>query len=352
MLFILLRNAPAIASQFYESIIANKAYVSIGKGLLVTAELTLMGGAAAFAAGALLCTLRMSGIRCVERVFSVVGVLFRGVPVVSLLMILNFCVFTSRDANALLEEVGLLEKANAMPQTLSGGQKQRIAIARCLAMHPTVMLLDEPTSALDPGMTTEVLAIIHKLLKRGLTTVLVTHEMAFAREVSSRVFFIADGVIKESGTPEQIFEHPQTPEAQAFIQRQKQYGFHIESKYYVFMAYLKLSLVALCIVAVSAAFYLLSRKAAFGRWKRWKMQLIYGLSFGALASFATECGVPIDARSLTCATPRRSAPPSSSARRRAFWPAPSAARSVFSRSAGARAPTRARPAPSPRLSPV
>lgn len=218
MLFILLRNAPAIASQFYESIIANKAYVSIGKGLLVTAELTLMGGAAAFAAGALLCTLRMSGIRCVERVFSVVGVLFRGVPVVSLLMILNFCVFTSRDANALLEEVGLLEKANAMPQTLSGGQKQRIAIARCLAMHPTVMLLDEPTSALDPGMTTEVLAIIHKLLKRGLTTVLVTHEMAFAREVASRVVFMDGGLVVEARPARELFASPEHPRTRAFLE--------------------------------------------------------------------------------------------------------------------------------------
>ncbi len=138
------------------------------------------------------------------------------------------------EAMELLGEVGLKEKAHAMPQNLSGGQKQRIAIARCLAMHPSVILLDEPTSALDPGMTGEVLAIIRKLLKRSLTMILVTHEMEFAREAASRVFFMENGVIAEQGTAKMIFENPTTAAARAFIEKQKHYTFEITTRYYDF----------------------------------------------------------------------------------------------------------------------
>lgn len=139
-----------------------------------------------------------------------------------------------KEAMELLEEVGLVEKAHAMPQNLSGGQKQRIAIARCLAMHPSVILFDEPTSALDPGMTGEVLAIIRKLLKRSLTMVLVTHEMEFAKEAASRVIFMENGVVAEQGTAKKIFENPATDSARAFIEKQKHYTFEITSRYFDF----------------------------------------------------------------------------------------------------------------------
>ena len=139
-----------------------------------------------------------------------------------------------KEAMELLGEVGLAEKAYAMPQNLSGGQKQRVAIARCLAMHPSVILFDEPTSALDPGMTGEVLAIIRKLLKRSLTMVLVTHEMEFAREAATRVIFMENGVVAEQGTAKQIFENPVTEAARAFVERQKHYSFEVSSRYYDF----------------------------------------------------------------------------------------------------------------------
>ncbi len=122
-------------------------------------------------------------------------------------------------ARALLERVGLSEKANEMPRSLSGGQKQRVAIARALAMRPSIMLFDEATSALDPEMVGEVLAVIKQLAEEGMTMVLVTHEMGFAREVSDRVLFMADSVIKEEGTPEQIFGHPQDPRTQDFLSK-------------------------------------------------------------------------------------------------------------------------------------
>ena len=122
-------------------------------------------------------------------------------------------------AEELLERVGLLEKIDTMPSKLSGGQKQRLAIVRALAMEPDVMLFDEPTSALDPEMVGEVLEVIQDLAKSGMTTVIVTHEMGFAREVSDRVLFMDDGNILESGTPDQVFNHPQNPRLQEFLRK-------------------------------------------------------------------------------------------------------------------------------------
>lgn len=123
------------------------------------------------------------------------------------------------NARALLKRIGLSDTANQYPSTLSGGQKQRIAIARALAMNPDVMLFDEPTSALDPEMVGEVLDLINDLVKSGMTCVIVTHEMGFAREVSDRVLFIDDGVIAEQGTPEQLFNNPQNPRAAEFLSK-------------------------------------------------------------------------------------------------------------------------------------
>lgn len=117
----------------------------------------------------------------------------------------------------LLKRVGLEDKANAYPSQLSGGQKQRIAIVRALAMEPDVLLFDEPTSALDPEMVGEVLQVISDLARDGITMVVVTHEMGFAREVGDRVLFMADGKIAESGTPKDIFEHPQCARLQDFL---------------------------------------------------------------------------------------------------------------------------------------
>ncbi len=122
-------------------------------------------------------------------------------------------------ALALLQRVDLSEKANARPAQLSGGQKQRVAIARALCMQPDIMLFDEVTSALDPEMVGEVLAVIRDLAKEGMTMVLVTHEMGFAREVSDRVLFMADSVIKEQGTPAQIFGNPQDPRTRDFLDK-------------------------------------------------------------------------------------------------------------------------------------
>ena len=123
------------------------------------------------------------------------------------------------DAQALklLQRVGLGDRGNAYPAQLSGGQKQRVAIVRALMMEPEVMLFDEPTSALDPEMVGEVLEVMKELAHDGMTMVVVTHEMGFAREVGSRVLFMADGKPVEQGTPEQIFEHPQNPRLQDFL---------------------------------------------------------------------------------------------------------------------------------------
>ena len=122
-------------------------------------------------------------------------------------------------AQELLEKVGLPDKATAYPQSLSGGQQQRIAIARGLAMEPDVLLFDEPTSALDPEMVGEVLAVMQDLAKSGMTMVIVTHEMGFAREVADRVIFMADGVVVEDGTPDQIFEQTQEQRTKDFLSK-------------------------------------------------------------------------------------------------------------------------------------
>lgn len=119
----------------------------------------------------------------------------------------------------LLERVGLSDKAEEYPNRLSGGQKQRLAIVRALAMEPDVMLFDEPTSALDPEMVGEVLAVIKGLVEGGMTTIIVTHEMGFAKEISDRVLFMDDGLIAEEGTPEQIFGHPQNPRTIEFLSK-------------------------------------------------------------------------------------------------------------------------------------
>ena len=124
-----------------------------------------------------------------------------------------------RRAMELLARVGLADRANSYPNQLSGGQKQRIAIVRALAMDPEVMLFDEPTSALDPEMVGEVLAVMKELAHEGMTMVVVTHEMAFAREVGKRVIFMDGGKIIEEGAPEQIFDHPQNPRLQDFLSK-------------------------------------------------------------------------------------------------------------------------------------
>ena len=122
-------------------------------------------------------------------------------------------------AQELLEKVGLPDKATAYPQSLSGGQQQRIAIARGLAMEPDVLLFDEPTSALDPEMVGEVLAVMQDLAKSGMTMVIVTHEMGFAREVADRVIFMADGVVVEDGRPEEIFDQTQEQRTKDFLSK-------------------------------------------------------------------------------------------------------------------------------------
>jgi len=124
-----------------------------------------------------------------------------------------------KTAMELLERIDLLDKVNVYPSTLSGGQKQRVAIVRALAMNPKVMLFDEPTSALDPEMVGEVLDLIKQLADEGMTMVIVTHEMGFAREVASRVLFMDGGKIMEQGTPEEVFDHPQCPRLQEFLSK-------------------------------------------------------------------------------------------------------------------------------------
>lgn len=121
------------------------------------------------------------------------------------------------EALKLLDEVGLSDKVNEYPSRLSGGQQQRVAIARALAMHPEIMLFDEPTSALDPELVGDVLEVMKKLAREGMTMLCVTHEMGFAREVADRVLFMDDGIIAEEGTPEEIFNNPKNPRTQSFL---------------------------------------------------------------------------------------------------------------------------------------
>jgi polar amino acid transport system ATP-binding protein len=122
-------------------------------------------------------------------------------------------------ALALLDKVGLREKAHAYPSSLSGGQAQRVAIARALAMKPKIMLFDEPTSALDPEMVGEVLVVMKQLAQEGMTMVVVTHEMGFAREVGDRVIFMEEGIIVEQGTPRQIFDEPKQERTRTFLSK-------------------------------------------------------------------------------------------------------------------------------------
>jgi len=124
-----------------------------------------------------------------------------------------------KEAMELLKTVGLEDKANEYPRKLSGGQKQRLAIVRAMAMKPDVMLFDEPTSALDPEMVKDVLNVIQDLAQSGMTCVIVTHEMGFAKSISDRILFIDDGIVAESGTPEQVFEHPQNPRTREFLSK-------------------------------------------------------------------------------------------------------------------------------------
>ena len=125
----------------------------------------------------------------------------------------------TEQAMELLGKIGLTDKADSYPSTLSGGQKQRIAIVRSLCMDPQVMLFDEPTSALDPEMVGEVLAVMAELANAGMTMVVVTHEMGFAREIANRVLFVDGGVIAEENTPEEFFSHPHTDRAKEFLSK-------------------------------------------------------------------------------------------------------------------------------------
>lgn len=139
-------------------------------------------------------------------------------------------------AMRLLKSVGLADKAKNYPDELSGGQQQRAAIVRALAMRPEVLLFDEPTSALDPTMVGEVLAVIRNLAREGLTMVIVTHEMKFARDVSSRVFYMDQGIIYEEGAPEDIFDHPQKQRTRIFVKQLRNFHYDIESRNFDFVA--------------------------------------------------------------------------------------------------------------------
>lgn len=140
-------------------------------------------------------------------------------------------------ARELLKMVGMAEKANAMPDELSGGQKQRTAIARCLSMDPEIILFDEPTSALDPTMVSEVLSVIRTLAKQGMTMVIVTHEMSFARKVSTRVLYMDQGVIYEEGTPAEIFESPRRERTRVFVNSIRDFRYAIHSEDYDLYAF-------------------------------------------------------------------------------------------------------------------
>ena len=163
-----------------------------------------------------------------------VGMVFQSFNLFSNMTVLENCTVGQRKvlkrdpetarqrAMGYLEQVGMAPYINARPRQLSGGQKQRVAIARALAMDPEVLLFDEPTSALDPEMVGEVLSVMQDLAQRGMTMIVVTHEMAFARDVSNHVVFMADGVIAEEGSPAQLFHQPQNPRTREFLSRFRQ----------------------------------------------------------------------------------------------------------------------------------
>ena len=165
----------------------------------------------------------------INKVRENIGMVFQSFNLFSTVTVLENIMFapvelkkmTKAEAKAkameLLARVGLADKADAYPHQLSGGQQQRVAIARSLAMNPDIMLFDEPTSALDPEMVGEVLAVMKELAAAGMTMIVVTHEMGFARDVADRVIFMADGVIVEEGTPEEIFTDPQNPRTKEFL---------------------------------------------------------------------------------------------------------------------------------------
>ena len=171
----------------------------------------------------------LSGAVNLPRYHAKVGMVFQQFNLFGNMDVLNNCVTgqmkvlhrtreeSVENAMKYLEKVGMSAYINAKPRQLSGGQKQRVAIARALCMEPEIMLFDEPTSALDPEIVGEVLDVMKSLAQQGMTMVVVTHEMGFAREVGSRVLFMADGKLVEQGTPEQIFEHPQNPRLQDFL---------------------------------------------------------------------------------------------------------------------------------------
>ena len=158
-----------------------------------------------------------------------VGMCFQSFNLFNNMTVLKNCMFgqikvlkktkeeAKRNALVYLQKVGMAAYINARPDQISGGQKQRVAIARALAMEPEVLLFDEPTSALDPEMVGEVLNVMKRLAKEGMTMIVVTHEMGFARQVSNKVLFMADGLIEEEGTPEEIFDHPQSDRTKAFL---------------------------------------------------------------------------------------------------------------------------------------
>ncbi|MBQ9095273.1 MAG: amino acid ABC transporter ATP-binding protein [Akkermansia sp.] len=143
----------------------------------------------------------------------------------------------TRRAMRLLKMVGMAEKARSMPAELSGGQKQRAAIARCLSMNPEIILFDEPTSALDPTMVSEVLSVIRTLAKQGMTMVIVTHEMSFARRVSTRVLYMDQGVIYEEGSPKEIFDHPRRERTRVFVNSIRDFRYDIHSEDYDLYAF-------------------------------------------------------------------------------------------------------------------
>ena len=150
-----------------------------------------------------------------------------------------------KKAYELLNMVGLGEKANSYPDQLSGGQKQRVAIARCLSMNPDIMLFDEPTSALDPTMVGEVTAVIKRLAQNGMTMVIVTHEMEFAKNVSTRIIYMDEGGIYEEGSPNVIFGNPVKPKTKAFINRIKSYSYNIATEKYDFVEMMN-NLISFC----------------------------------------------------------------------------------------------------------